>query len=320
MTSSPVQFIKIQDQTVYSNCVEYRNDAEKIIHLIPVLHIGEESYYRDLIQYVGNKRCLYEYLKVDFEKLIDILPENFSMNSDYEEFLSVFKEINFYKINRLEFENMLENGLSDDINKLLNMAKEFSNHSEKSKLIFEICNSVFFSLDAMAVLQRYLSELMEMALQTQVIDYTGEIQNLPNWEHLDLDIQFDIEELNKPIDFTPEFIQAWSEQMNLILALYIGCLIFEEESDINLRRKQFVEQSVSIFTQSSTTEDLAAQLPDILVGVRDAIIEDFLSSSRSEGNEFAIFYGPAHLYTIENIIKSQGFQVIKETPIKIFDF
>ena len=320
MTSTPIQFIKIQNQTVYSNCVEYRNDAEKIIHLIPVLHVGEERYYRDLIQYVGNKRCLYEYVKGDYAKMIENVPKGFSINSDYEDFLQVFNQIVFYKVNKTSFEKMLEKDLPDDLKHLLTLTKEYSTLSEKSRIIFKILNETNFSLDTLTVLQRYMSELMELIHQTQAIDYIVEIPNLPNWEHLDLEIQFDLEQLKKPIEFTPEFIQSWSQQMRITLSLYSVCLQFEEEPDINSRRKEFAEQSLSFFTNKTETDEILTQLPEILVGVRDKVIKDFLMSSQYEGNEFAIFYGAAHLYTIESILKSQGFQAKKETPIKVFGF
>ncbi len=54
MTIQNTQFLKIKDNAVYSNIIEYNNDGGKKIHLIPMIHFGEDQYFKELIQFVKD--------------------------------------------------------------------------------------------------------------------------------------------------------------------------------------------------------------------------------------------------------------------------
>jgi len=315
------QFVKVEDKTVYSNCVEYQNEEGKIIHLVPVMHIGEERYYKDIIDYVGNRHCLYESIKVRYDKQIEDLPENITIHSDYKDILEVFKKLKFYSINEEQFEKMLDDEdeeLPFETTLFLGMAVEKMEGNEEAEFIFEICEAVYFSLDALSVLQRYMAEQVGLLSQNQVIDYPGEISKLDNWEHLDLDMVVDSEDLE--IEFTPEFIHGWCQQMNLTLGAFLGCMMLQEEETIKLKRKKFIDMALPTLTTKPEPDLLGDALTEFLLELRNKIVEEFLESPESKEDEIVIFYGPVHLMVFEDTLIEQGFEAKKETRIKIFSF
>ncbi len=315
MSLNQTQFIKIENNAAYSNCIEYENEEGKKIHLIPVLHIGEERYFQDLIKYVGDMKCQYEYIQtVDPEKFG--ISKDYSINLDYKVLLKMSKNNISYKVNRKSLKNMFKNNLSDELKNMMEFAKEYSNLSTTSQIVFKICKNFFFSIDTLSILQRYLAELLDLKHQSQILEI-NEIQKWENWEHLDVVIEIDPK---KSIELTGDFINEWGKQMYLSLSTYNACLVFEKEPNINLRRKKFIEEIVSVFTLKDNVDQAVDLIPDFIFGIRNKIIDDYLNSDQSESDEFAIFYGTIHMYTIENIIEKLGFKLKAQTKIKALNY
>ena len=317
MSEPQTQFIKIENNVVYSNCIEYQNDEDMKIHLIPVLHIGEERYFKDIIEYIGDKWCQYEFFQAnELEK--HGISEVFSLNLEYERLFEIFKNDHFYKMNQKPLSKVLKKIDSEDLKEKMKLAKENSNINNTSQIVYDICNQVFFSMDSLSILQRYLAELLDLKFQYQVMDLK-EMQKWGKWENLDLNVEIDPEFFKKPINVTDELINEWSKQVNVTLSTYITCLNFEREPDINMRKKNFVDEIVSIFTLKENIDLMAQQIPDFLFGLRNKIIDDFINSNKS-GNEFAILYGAGHMYSIENTIEKLGFKPKSENLIKILSY
>ena len=126
------EFLSYSEETLFSHVKVYANEDHHRIHLIPVSHIGTKRYFQELISYVGNTKCLFEYLRINSDNI-----EHKIRNIDeyLERYESVCKD--FWEENKKLLISFYKNFLNDDLKKLKKIVKKkVKKSNEKLKKIY----------------------------------------------------------------------------------------------------------------------------------------------------------------------------------------
>ena len=315
------KFLDYDGTSLFSNCVVYQNEKRVQVHLLPVIHIGEVSYYVELLNYIQDRICVFEKLNlassnIDKEIFVKNLDEYLEITSPgIEDFWSRYKNLlkKFYK----KF-------LTRDV-KLIwkTVKKEFKNFDANIQKIYDDCLKTGFGIQNLFPIQLYLCEIMNLDHQMITIDYVGDIPHRTNWIHADLDFDkitenvdiFDLIEdlLTKP---SPEELEVLLKQMSLILINILGMVEFRVTPGISKRRELLANGIIQGLTQKF--EEIKNSTPEYIFEGRNSIVEERILNLIEDHEEIVVFYGVAHMSAIERFLLNQGFSFKSQQSFEAF--
>ncbi|MCJ7651269.1 MAG: hypothetical protein MUP85_21890, partial [Candidatus Lokiarchaeota archaeon] len=165
---SKTEFLSFDGTSLFSHCCTYHNGDSKIVCLIPVVHLGNSTYFRNLVKYVGNRPTIFEYMKlVSIDQNIQIAIKSLE---DYMELNSSATE-NFYNTYKKQLNNFYKKFFTKDMKELWKLVKrEVENSDNKIKQIYEFSYKTRFSVQSFTPIQLYWKEIMNLSHQFIVID------------------------------------------------------------------------------------------------------------------------------------------------------
>jgi len=305
-------FIEYDGVSLYSNCLVYQNEKEVKVHLLPVIHIGEEKYYTELLDYIKDRICIFEKINltssnIESQKFAKNLDEYLEIASPgIEEFWSQYIKLlkKFYK----KF-------LTRNIKSLWKMVKkEFKNFDAKIQKIYDDCIKSGFGIQNLYPIQLYLCEILNLDHQIISIDYVGDIPHRSNWIHTDLDF----EEITENVDLveiieeiltepSPEILEILLKQIGLLLTNILGMVEFKMTPEVSKRRELLAEGLIQALTQQF--EEVVDSTPEYILEGRNSMIEEQIMKLMVDHDEIVVFYGVAHMGAIEKFLLGLGFSL-----------
>ena len=311
-------YVSFQEGIVKSICHVYKHEDGRILHLLPILHIGEKQYYTDLMDYVGEKICVYEEMKFGSEEDQKEIEKNVQFKSPktLDEWISL-NETAAHEMDEKygkEIKKYLRKIHKGDVRKLHRAIKiNLKNVDERISLIFDQIKRTAFSLTNMPVVQTALAEIMDLAFQFNEIDYIHDIPNRSNWIHADMKVvlpeDFDFKKtISEP---TPRLIEVSTSQGTMlygILYLIISYIFM----DLKERRNNLATQIVPVLNE------MEVDLPDHLLQPRNNIVIQTADDLFDEHDEIVVFYGAAHMPEIEHAAIEAGFELVSTKEFEVY--
>ena len=314
-------FLDYDGVSLYSNCLVYQNEKGVKVHLLPVIHIGDEKYYAELLNYIQDRTCIFEKINLassntDQQKFAKNLDEYLEIASPgIEEFWSQYNKLlkKFYK----KF-------LTRNIKSIWKMVKkEIKNFDAKIQKIYDDCIKSGFGIQNLYPIQLYLCEILNLDHQIISIDYIGDIPHRSNWIHTDLDF----EEITKNVDLveiieeiltepSPEILEILLKQIGLLLTNILGMVEFRMTPEISKRRELLAEGLIQALTQQF--EEVVDNTPEYILEGRNSMIEEQIMKLIVNHDEIVVFYGVAHMGAIEKFLLNQGFRYITQQRFEAF--
>ena len=151
-------YVSFQEGIVKSICHVYKNKDGNILHLLPIIHIGESEYFNEIMEYVGDKLCLYEDLRYGKELSKNEL-ENYINPTNLDEWIARSEE-GVDKMDKEygpEIKKYLKKVLKGDVRKFRKaIVDNLGNVNERISIIFDQVERTAFSLAIMPILQSAL--------------------------------------------------------------------------------------------------------------------------------------------------------------------
>ncbi|MFW9828423.1 MAG: hypothetical protein ACFFEY_12605 [Candidatus Thorarchaeota archaeon] len=307
-------FATFDGKTLSSICRKYQDDNGVDVDLIAVVHIGEKRYYDDLLDYIGQRKCIYEQIEVN-------VPNNLKRNEQPSnlDFLSTEYTAaeNFWNQNKKLVEKFTNKYFSRTLKrKLEQIETNYLNADIRLRMIFEICKKTMFNILNLGIIQKYLGELLELSFQFHVIDYINDIPKRRNWERIDMNLKGHTDLSQVLPDLTKEEINAYLEEANVILTHLAEIYSLHSIPEVSERR---VILANSIMNYLSSPEDeRTKQVTRLFVVNRNKLIEAKLSELTHFNNEITILYGALHMPSLEEFLFNQGFKFKSEKPFTVF--
>lgn len=315
------RFLDYDGISLFSNCLVYQNEQKVQVHLLPVIHIGDVTYYADLLNYIQNRTCIFEKINlatsnIDQQKFAKSLDEYLEITSpEIEEFWSQYNKLlkKFYK----KF-------LTRDVKSLYKtVKKEFKNFDDKIRKIYDDCIKSGFGIQNLYPVQLYLCEIMNLDHQLLVIDYEGDIAHRTNWIHTDLDFgniteNVDLNELVEEMLKEPssEILKMLLKQIRLLLTNILGMVEFKMTPEVSKRRELLASGLVHFLTQQF--EEISKNTPEYILEGRNSMVEEQILNLIEDHEEIVVFYGVAHMGAIERFLVEQGFNLKTQQRFKAF--
>ena len=286
-----------------------------------MIHLGNSTYFQNLVKYVGNRPTIFEYMKlVSIDQNIQIAIKSFE---DYMELNSSATE-NFYNTYKKQLNNFYKKIFSKGIKELWKLVKrEVKNSDNKIKQIYEFSEKTRFSVQSFTPIQLYWKEIMNLSHQFIVIDYENDILNRSNWILTDLDIgklmkDVDIHDLLNIILTEPskELLSEVLKEIQIIFSSILGCVELANLPNVSQRRERLATWlTASISQQYKNIEEAN---PEYLLNMRNNLIEDSILKLLKENNEVMVFFGATHMIGIEKFLIDNGFNFKFEEPFEVF--
>ncbi len=312
------KYVLFQEGIVKSICHVYKHEDGRILHLLPILHIGEEQYYKDLMDYVGEKICVYEEMK--FGSTEDQKENKKKVQHKNPKSLDEWIAVNENAANGMDelygkvIKKYLRKIHKRDVQKLRRAIKvNLSNVDERITTIYHQIQRTAFSLTNMPVVQTALAEIMDLKFQFNEIDYVDDIPNRSNWVHADIKVEvpkdFDLKNaLSKP---SQQLIEVSKSQGRILYGI-LYTIITYIFMDLNERRKHLGDLIIPVL---NNIED---DIPDHLMQPRNNIVIETADNLFEEHNEIVVFYGAAHMPDIEQAAIDAGFVLDSKTDFEVY--
>ncbi|NVM18755.1 MAG: hypothetical protein HWN80_13655 [Candidatus Lokiarchaeota archaeon] len=316
-----LKFLDYDGISLFSNCRVYQNEKNVQVHLLPVIHIGEAKYYADLQNYIQNRICIFEKIKLSSskenqQKSAKSLDEYIEITSpEIEEFWGQYNKLlkKFYK----KF-------LTRDVKSLCKMVKKkFKSFDAKIRKIYDDCVKSGFGIQNLYPIQLYLCEIMNLDHQLLAIDYEGDIVHRTNWIHTDLDFgsiteNVDLNELIEEMlkEPSPKILEMLLKQIRLLLTNILGMVEFKITPEISKKRELLASGLVQFLTHQF--EEATNITPEYILEGRNSMIEKQILNLIEDHEEIVVFYGVAHMGAIERFLVEQGFSFKTQQSFKAF--
>jgi sulfur relay (sulfurtransferase) DsrC/TusE family protein len=314
-------FLDYDGVSLFTNCLVYQNEKDALVHLLPVIHIGDTQYYANLVNYIQNRICIYENMNLAssneiLQKSVTSLDEYIEMASPgIEEFWGQYKKLlrNFYK----KF-------LTRDIKSVCKMVKkEFKNFDANIQKVYDICIKSGFGIQNLFPIQLYLCDIMNLDHQLTAIDYINDIPNRTNWIHTDLDFakitqNMDLNEIVEEmlIEPSPEILEILLKQMRLLLTNILGMVSIKKTPGISKKRELLASGIIQFLTQQF--EEVKKNTPGYILEERNAMIKEQILNLIEDHEEIVVFYGVAHMGAIERFLGEHGFSLKTQQSFEAF--
>ena len=319
---SKTEFLSFDGTSLFSHCCTYHNGDSKIVCLIPVVHLGNSTYFRNLVKYVGNRPTIFEALKIvakdqNTQGSIKSFEDFMKLNaSNTETFYNTYKKLlnRFYK----KF-------FTKDMKELWKLVKrEVENSDNKIKQIYEFSEKTRFAIQSFTPIQLYWAEIMNLSHQWIAIDYENDILNRSNWILTDLDIgklmeDIDLDELLKKILTAPskELLSEVLKEIQIIFSSILGCVELANLPNVSQRRERLATWLMAgISQQNKIIEELN---PQYILNMRNNLVENTIKEILEKNDEVMVFFGAIHMIGIEQFLIESGFTFIAEEPFNVFD-
>jgi len=315
------KFLDYDGISLFSNCVVYQNEKNVRVHLLPVIHIGEVSYYAELMNYIQNRICVFE--KLNFATSKQSLQKSPKSLDEYIELASPGTEEFWEQYNKL-LNKFYKKYLSRDVKSLWKKIKKCSKYfDEKIKIIYDCCVKSGFGIQNIMPIQLYLCEIMNLDHQMTAIDYVDDIPHRTNWIHTDLDFEKITENVNLNdlveeilTDPTPEILEVLMQQMSFVLINILGIVEFKMASEVSQRRELLANGLIEGLTQQF--EEILNYAPDYIMEDRNSMVEEQILKLIENHEEIVVFYGVAHMSAIEKFLIEQGFSLKTQQSFEAF--
>lgn len=313
-------FLSFDGDSLFSHIKIYRNEAKQKIHLIPISHIGKTEYFHELVEYVGKKTCMFEYLTTGSESVANRI-------KNLDDYLALYKPRceEFWQKYKKFILSYYKNFISKDLNKFRKDVKKAAKKSnEKIRQIYEYSEKTKFSFPNLQMIQLCWCELIKLDHQFLVLDFKNDILNRPNWIHTDLNI----EELNKDVDMEELMMQLLTnpnlaqisetqKEINVVLNSILELIEISQIPSYSLRRMNFASMIIDVMTKSYETYE--KMNPELLMKTRNKLIETSILDLITDNNEFMVFYGASHMINIEKFILKEGFSFESQKKFEVFN-
>ncbi|MHA1109702.1 MAG: hypothetical protein ACTSRE_01265 [Promethearchaeota archaeon] len=295
-------FISFQDGFMKTICHVYKHEDGRILHLLPVIHVGEEEYYEALLGYIGEKICVYESIIIKSENT-----ESVELNS-FDEWLQYNEKIAEEIDTTLgpEIKKFQRNKIIDRfIRRLRRLVKRnLGVADERLTTFFNQLERTNFSLHNHTIQQILLAEFLNVTYQFNAIDYINDIPHRKNWIHGDIDIELPEPSRERTIDILKHPPPGFVEIIKANARQFYGLLYLVESlvhGSINERRTQMAQ----LFSGMEQEE-----IPGEYIDGRNNIVIETASKQFDEHDEVVIFYGAAHMDGIKVEAEKVGFELI----------
>lgn len=311
-------FVTFQDGIMKTICHVYKHEDGRILHLLPVVHIGEKKYYKALLDYIGDNICVFEQIKLGIEGKKINNPESHKLPKSLDEWIdlneSTAKEMD--KDYGREVKKFLKKIKIREIRQLRRVVKRnLERVDNRIARIFYQCERTAFSLSNLPIIQITLSSLMDLAYQMNEIDYVNDIPKRNNWIHADFDIKIPVD-----FDFKKMLASPNSEIINSSKSharVLYGTLYLIETfmfKNLNERRNEFAK----LLAPQFQTENTLIQTVPHLIEPRNNIIIEKADSLFDTHDEVVIFYGAGHMQGIREAAVKADFQLMSTIEFEVY--
>ena len=174
------------------------------------------------------------------------------------------------------------------------------------------------------LLQFYWCEIFKLDHQMITIDYEKDIPNRSNWWHGDVNYNTpeDSTQLKETLkklltNPTQNLISELEKEKTIVLGMLLATINFSRINSYSHRRRELATLLIdAMTTQYQEFENFS---PEFLLKMRNAIVEEAISSLFEDYNEVMVFYGATHMISIENFLLNQGFNYIDENQFEVFN-
>jgi hypothetical protein len=309
------EFVSYQDGVLKTICHVYQHEDGRTLHLLPIIHVGEKRYYEELLEYVGEKICVYESMKINVDDVENeqssVIPHSFNEWFQYNENLAKEIDANLGpEIKKFQRKYKIFKGFTRKTRRLVKRNLGVADN-RLTKLFYQL-ERTNFALHNMTVQQNLLAEFLELSYQFNVIDYFNDIPNRKNWIHGDLVVQIHDASISKAKETLknppPGFVELTKTNADQFYAM-----IYLIESMIQLsisdRRKKMSEIFTNI-EQENIPEDYITSRNNIIIETADNLFDEY--------DDVVIFYGAAHMSGIKIQAEKAGFKQISTSEFVVY--
>jgi hypothetical protein len=307
-------FATFDGKTLSSICRKYQDNSGVNIDLIAVVHIGEKQYYNDILEYIGERKCIYEQIEINVPNTLKRNGQSSDLDYLNAEYTAAE---NFWNQNKKLVEKYTKKYFSRNLKKKLEQIKKnYSGADNRLRMVFEICEKTMFNILNLGIIQKYLGEILELSFQFHEIDYINDIPKRTNWERIDMNLKGHTDLSQVLPDLKKEEIDAYLEEVNVILTHLAEIHYLHSITKVSERR---VILANSIINYLSRPEDeRTKQITRLFVVNRNKLIEAKLTELTPNSNEITILYGALHMLSLEEFLFNQGFKFKSEKPFTVF--
>lgn len=314
------KFLDFDGISLYSNCLVYQNEKNILVHLLPVIHIGDTQYYTNLLNYIQDRICIYE--------KINLAPSGITQKSakSLEEYFEIASPgtLEFWEQYNKLLTKFYKKFLTRNVKSLWKaVKKQFKNFDDEIRTIYDLCVKSGFGIQNLYPIQLYLCEIMNLNHQMLAIDYINDIPLHSNWIHTDLDFEsitknIDLNELVEEMltEPSPEILEMLMKQIGLLLTNILGMVEFRMTPKISEKRELLARGLIHFLTQQF--EEIADDTPEYILEERNSMVQEQLLKLIEEHKEVVVFYGVAHMWAIEKFVHEQGFSMITQHRFRAF--
>ena len=316
-------FLSFDESKLISHIKVYENHLKQKIHLIPVSHIGTNEYFQNIVEYVGNHiPCIYENIKLGSEG--DTSYKSITNLEDLIDYYNVrygkiWQEYN--SLNKKFFRRFISKEVKN-LHKLVQQEVKKSN--EQINQIYELCKKSYFNMIVTYLIHFYWCEIFKLEHQMITIDYENDIPNRSNWCHGDLNYEApedntNLKEMLKKLLTNPtqNLVNELEKEKTIVLGMLLATINFSRINTYSQRRRELA--TLLIDSMTTQYQEFEKSSPEFLLKVRNAIVEEAISSLLEDYNEVMVFYGATHMISIENFLLNQGFNYIDENQFEVFN-
>ena len=346
-------FIVHEEGVLKTICHIYKNKDGKTLQLLPVTHIGEKGYYKDLMNYIGDKTCLYEGIDITFGEItedeleyskkfkgLEQSAENVTLNPK-----TLDERIALIGL----FTDMLQKDARKDIKKynslvitgeLRKLRKEIKRNlrrvDERVSKAFYLCEQNGFRLFNLEILHNLVAQTLGLYYQYNVIDCILDIPKRKNWIHADMTINMagdlqnaeeedqdeenteDVEDSEQEIPKYDPFDVENSKQNALVMYSMLFLVIhYLLDFTKDQRLENFAQ---SLVDNQDNAELLKRSAPGYTIESRNRLVMKKTLSLLEEINEIVIFYGALHMDDFERTIQNKGFELNSTSEFIVYRY
>jgi len=316
------KFLSFDGSSLLSHCCTYYNADSKRVCLIPVIHLGNSTYFQNLVNYIGNRPTLFENMKLvvkdqNAHGSIKNLEDYMELNASNTE--------TFYKTYKKLLNRFYKKYFTKELKELWKLVKrEVENSDSKIKQIYEFSEKTRFAVQSFTPIQLYWAEIMNLSHQFIAIDYENDIINRSNWIVTDLDIQklmkdVDLNELFKEILTTPSqnLLNEVLKEIQMIFSSILACVELANLPNVSQRRERLATWVMESISQQYKIIEEAS--PEYILNMRNNLVENRIIETLEKNDEVMVFFGATHMIGIEKFLIDIEFAFKAEEPFKVFD-
>ncbi|MFX0099828.1 MAG: hypothetical protein ACFFCS_09605 [Candidatus Hodarchaeota archaeon] len=315
-----LDLIEYNDEGMFTKVYTFEHPSKPAkVRLIPVVHIGEPSYYSALLDMIGDQPCLYEFVTGADTSASDLF-KTFVYEEDFDEIVRVTKNHEYFKRNRAIFKRFMKKHAPLELKILHGQLKTLFWAFTESTLdeIFKVANFSLFDIGTLILLQRFLADYLQVSFQLKEIDYYGDIMKRDNWHHADIKLDDVKEDDKEPVELTPGVISYFTDQVKTVLVSLASYYKLLKIPTIKERRINFAKLVDNI--DNLTREMIDDSIPDLMMEVRNEVVIEQIEKMIDKGSTFFVFYGMLHLRSIEEFLTSKGYVAKEKEFVKVFSF